>query len=215
MLEILIKFRYYYIIGIRNTLIISFIALILGTALGVLLSMMSISKKKILNLIAKIYIEFVRGTPLMVQILLVYFGASDLFKVDVNAFVAGLIAVALNSAAYVSEIIRSGIQSIDKGQMEAGRSLGLTERQTMRTIIMPQAVRNILPALGNEFVTLIKETSIASTIGVAELMFGTRKVQAASYEGVDPLIWATLFYFIMTFTMSNLVSMIERRLSHK
>lgn len=213
MLDLLINNRYYYIVGIKNTLLISFISLIIGTLFGLLISLMRVSKNRFLNLISRAYVELIRGTPIMVQILLVYFAIPDLLKIDVNAFSAGLIAVSLNSAAYVSEIIRSGIQSIDKGQMEAGRSLGLTERQTMRTIIIPQAIKNILPALGNEFVTLIKETSIASTIGVAELMFGTKKVQANTYQGVTPLVWATLFYFIMTFTMSNLVGLIERRLA--
>lgn len=213
MLELLINNRYYYIVGIKNTLLISFVSLIIGTLLGLLISLMRVSKNRFFNIISKAYVELIRGTPIMVQILLVYFAIPDLLKIDVNAFSAGLIAVSLNSAAYVSEIIRSGIQSIDKGQMEAGRSLGLTERQTMRTIIIPQAVKNILPALGNEFVTLIKETSIASTIGVAELMFGTKKVQANTYQGVAPLVWATLFYFLMTFTMSNLIGLIERRLA--
>ncbi len=213
MLELLINNRYYYIVGIKNTLLISFISLIIGTLLGLFISLMRVSKNRFLNIISKAYVELIRGTPIMVQILLVYFAIPDLLKVEVNAFTAGLVAVSLNSAAYVSEIIRSGIQSIDKGQMEAGRSLGLTERQTMRTIIIPQAVKNILPALGNEFVTLIKETSIASTIGVAELMFGTKKVQANTYQGVTPLVWATIFYFLMTFTMSNLIGIIERRLA--
>ncbi|MDO5690474.1 MAG: amino acid ABC transporter permease [Tissierellia bacterium] len=214
MLERLFQYRYYYITGVQNTLIISFFALIIGASLGVLLSSMKISKHKPLQFISKAYIEFIRGTPLMVQILLVYFGASDLFKVDINAFAAGLVAVSMNSGAYIAEIIRSGIQSIDRGQTEAGRSLGLTERQTMRVIVMPQAIKNILPALGNEFVTLIKETSMASTIGVAELMYGTRKVQAATYRGTEPLVWATLLYFLMTFTMSRLIGLIERRMAH-
>ena len=132
---------------------------------------------------------------------------------SMDGFLAALIAVSLNSAAYVAEIIRSGIQSIDKGQWEASRSLGLSNRQTMRHIILPQAIKNILPALGNEFVTLIKETAVASTIGVADLMYASKIVQSTSYQAFNPLIIVAVIYFIITFTLSRLIGALERRLS--
>lgn len=150
----------------------------------------------------------------MVQIALVYFGSYVILGTNMDGFLAALIAVSLNSAAYVAEIIRSGIQSIDKGQMEASRSLGLSNSQTMRYIIMPQAIRNILPALGNEFVTLIKETSVASTIGVADLMYASKIVQSSSFQPFNPLIIVAIIYFIITFSLSQLVGLLERRLVH-
>jgi polar amino acid transport system substrate-binding protein len=150
----------------------------------------------------------------MVQIALVYFGSYVLMGVNMDGFLAALIAVSLNSAAYVAEIIRSGIQSIDKGQTEASRSLGLSSSQTMRHIILPQAIKNILPALGNEFVTLIKETAVASTIGVADLMYASKIVQGGSFQPFNPLIIVAVIYFIFTFTLSQLIGLLERRLRH-
>lgn len=209
-----VKYRQYYFTGIRITLLLSFGALIIGTTLGSLLSLVRLSKNKILKFIARSYIEIVRGTPMMVQISLVYFGSYVLTGVDFDAFLSALIAVALNSAAYVAEIIRSGIQSIDKGQTEASRSLGLTSGQTMRHIILPQAVKNILPTLANEFVTLIKETSVASTIGVAELMYASKIVQSNSFQPFTPLVIVAILYFIFTFSISQLIGVIERRMAH-
>lgn len=212
--ELFIKYRYYYFTGIKITLALSFFSLVIGSTLGSFLSLLKLSKSKLLRFIASVYIETVRGTPMIVQIALVYFGSYMLTGVDVNGFVAALIAVSLNSAAYVAEIIRSGIQSIDKGQMEASRSLGLSHKQSMRHIIMPQAIKNILPALGNEFVTLIKETAVASTIGVADLMFASKIIQSKSYQPFNPLVIVAITYFIFTFSISQLIGLIERRLSH-
>lgn len=213
-IELFIKYKDYYITGIKITLALSFLSLLMGTTLGSILSFMRLSKIKILNYFARIYIEIVRGTPMMVQIAIVYFGSFVLLGVDINAFIAALIAVSLNSAAYVAEIIRSGIQSIDKGQTEASRSLGLSNAQTMRHIILPQAIKNILPSFGNEFVTLIKETSVASTIGVADLMRGSQIVQSTSYQPFTPLIIVAIIYFIFTFSLSQLIGVFERRLAH-
>ena len=213
-IELFIKYRHYYITGIKVTLLLSLLSLIIGTTLGSLLSLMKLSKSKILSLIASIYIELVRGTPMMVQIAIVYFGSFVLTGVNINGFLAALIAVSLNSAAYVAEIIRSGIQSVDKGQTEASRSLGMSSSQTMRYIILPQAVKNILPTFGNEFVTLIKETSVASTIGVADLMYASKIVQSSSYQPFNPLIIVAIIYFIFTFSLSQLIRIFERRLAH-
>ncbi len=209
-----VKYRSYYFTGIKITLLLSFGALVIGTTLGSLLSLARLSKNKFLQFIARVYIEVVRGTPMMVQISLVYFGSYVLLGIDIDGFVAALIAVALNSTAYVAEIIRSGIQSIDKGQTEASRSLGLSSSQTMRHIILPQAIKNILPTLGNEFVTLIKETSVASTIGVADLMYASKIVQSTSFQPFTPLVIVAVIYFVFTFTLSQLVAFFERRLAH-
>lgn len=212
--KLFIEYRDYYVIGIKITLLLSFLSLIIGTTLGSILCLLKLSKVKILKLFSSIYIEAFRGTPMMVQIALVYFGSYVILGVNMNAFLAALIAVSLNSAAYVAEIIRSGIQSVDKGQREASRSLGLTSGQTMRYIILPQAIKNILPALGNEFVTLIKETSVASTIGVADLMYTSKIVQSTSFQPFNPLIIVAVTYFMFTFTLSRLIGVLERRLAH-
>ena len=212
--KLFVEYKQYYLIGIKTTLSISFLALIIGTTLGALLSLLKMSKVKILRAISSIYIEIVRGTPMIVQIALVYFGSYVIIGVNMDGFLAALIAVSLNSAAYVAEIIRSGIQSIDKGQREASKSLGLSDGQTMRYIILPQAIKNILPALGNEFVTLIKETAVASTIGVADLMQASKIVQSTSYQPFNPLIIVAIIYFIITFTLSQLIGLFERRLAH-
>lgn len=212
--KLFLEYKDYYLIGIKVTLLISFLSLAIGTTLGALLSIFKLSKVKILKGISTIYIEIVRGTPMMVQIALVYFGSYVIMGVNMDGFLAALIAVSLNSAAYVAEIIRSGIQSIDSGQTEASRSLGLSDGQTMRYIILPQAIKNILPALGNEFVTLIKETAVASTIGVADLMYASKIVQSRSFQAFNPLIIVAVIYFIITFTLSQLIGVFERRLAH-
>lgn len=212
-IELFLEYRTYYFTGIQITLLLSFCGLIIGTTFGSLLSIIKLSKFKILSGIASVYIEVVRGTPMMVQIAMVYFGSYVVTGIDMSGFVAALIAVSLNSAAYVAEIIRSGIQSIDKGQTEASESLGLTKGQTMRHIILPQAVKNILPTLGNEFVTLIKETSVASTIGVADLMYASKIVQSTSFQPFTPLIIVAATYFFFTFTISQLIGVFERRLA--
>ena len=175
---------------------------------------MRLSRSKILKFISTIYIEIIRGTPIIVQISMVYFGSYVLLGIDINKFLSALIAVALNSAAYVAEIIRSGIQSIDKGQMEASRSLGVSHRETMQHIILPQAIKNILPALGNEFVTLIKETSVASVIGTADLMYSSKIVTSKSYEAFTPLVVIAIIYFILTFGISQFIAFFERRMGH-
>ena len=185
-IELLVKYKSYYLLGIKITLLLSLFSLVIGTTLGAILSILRLSKSKILSFISTAYIELVRGTPVIVQIALVFFGSYVLTGVNMDKFLAALIALSLNCAAYVAEIIRSGIQSIDKGQTEASRSLGISSSQTMRYVILPQAIKNILPALGNEFITLIKETSIASTIGVADLMYASKIVQSSSFQPFDP-----------------------------
>lgn len=214
LINLFIKYKYYFITGIQTTLVLSFVSLIIGTILGTGISLIRLSDNKILRGIATAYIEIVRGTPMMVQLSIILYGSHIVFGLDIGSFLAAIIAVSLNSAAYVAEIIRSGIQSIEKGQREASRSLGMSKNQTMRHVILPQAINNILPALGNEFITLVKETSVASTIGVTEIMFGGQKVQQASFQPFEPLIIIAIIYFTITFSLSKLVQLFERRLSH-
>jgi len=208
-----VSYSNFFIEGVKQTLLLSLLSLLIGLIIAFLISYMRMSSYKILTLIAKSYVEIIRGTPLMLQILIVYYGLDSL-GLKLTAFIASLIAVSLNSSAYVSEIIRSGIESIDKGQFEASRSLGLSKAQTMKKVILPQAIKNILPSLGNEFVTLIKETSIASTIGVGELMFQTTKLQSLSFEAMKPLFLVSLIYFALTFGISMLMKVAERKLNY-
>ena len=203
--------------GVGVTLGISLITVFLGTLLGSLLFFMkssdlSILKIKPFKVIATVYIEVIRGTPMLLQILMVYSGTKLIFGIDVTAFSAAIIAIALNSSAYVSEIIRAGIEGIDIGQSEAARSLGMSKAMTMRLIVVPQAIRNILPAIGNEFVAVIKESSMASVLGVGELMFSAKIVQGATYLSLEPLMVAAVFYFILTFSLGRLMGYLERRM---
>lgn len=162
------------------------------------------------KIIASIYIEFVRGTPLLLQIFIVYFGLNT-FGFKFSPITACVIALSLNSGAYVAEIIRSGIDAVAKGQLEAARSLGMTQSKAMQYIILPQAIKNILPAIGNEFVTIIKESSMASSIGVAEITYAGKLVTGATYRNFEPLIVAAVCYFILTFTLGRLMAYVERR----
>ena len=146
---------------------------------------------------------------MLVQVFIVFFGTTAALGLDVSALICGTIALIINSSAYIAEIIRAGINAVDKGQMEAARSLGLNYIQTMKSVIMPQAIKNILPALGNEFVTLIKESSIVSTIGVGEIMFNAQVVQGISFDPFTPLIVAAVLYFILTFALSRIMSLVE------
>ncbi|MBA3925912.1 ABC transporter permease subunit [Listeria rustica] len=203
----------YYVKGALYTIGIAAVGVLFGSILGALLALMKLAKTRWLRWPANCYIEFVRGTPLLVQIFLVYFGTTAVFGgLNLPAIVAGCIALSLNSAAYVAEIIRAGIMAVDKGQEEAARSLGMTKVASMRYIILPQAIKNILPALGNEFITVIKESSIVSIIGITELMFMSGVVAGASFNAVLPYAVAAVIYFILTFGLSRLLGVAERRM---
>lgn len=207
------KYLPYFIKGLGYTVIITIFSVLIGVVLGTVFALMRLSNVKILHGLAVAYIEFIRGTPQMVQILFVYFGVGYLIS-NLSAVVAGIIAIGLNSAAYVAEDIRSGIESIAKGQTEASRSLGLSQAKTYRYVIIPQALKNIWPALGNEFITLLKDSSLVSVIGVSELMYQTQLVQTSTYRGVLPLFIAMVIYFIMTFTLSRILNYFEKRMKH-
>lgn len=203
--------------GAKMTLLISLITVICGSLFGSLLFFMKssnlhIGKVKPLKIIASIYIEIIRGTPMLLQIMIVFVGSDLLLGLKLSALTSAIVAISLNSAAYVSEIVRAGIEAVDKGQMEAARSLGMGKAQAMILVVIPQAIRNILPAIGNEFVTIIKESSMASVIGVGELMFQAKIVTGATYIPLTPLIVSAMFYFVMTFSLGRFMNYIERRL---
>ncbi|HEA5871522.1 TPA: ABC transporter permease subunit [Staphylococcus aureus] len=207
------KYGSFFLKGIKITILISLIGVALGSILGAFVALMKLSKIKIISWIASIYIEILRGTPMLVKVFIVFFGITAALGLDISALVCGTIALVINSSAYIAEIIRAGINAVDKGQMEAARSLGLNYRQTMKSVIMPQAIKNILPALGNEFVTLIKESSIVSTIGVGEIMFNAQVVQGISFDPFTPLLVAAALYFVLTFVLTRIMNMIEGRLN--
>ena len=207
----------YYLKGAGYTLLISLITVLFGAMFGSILFFMKTSKFHIwkikpLKIIAVVYIEIIRGTPMLLQILIMYAGSKMFFGIDLSPFTSAIIAIALNSAAYVSEIVRAGIEAVDKGQMEAARSLGMRKSTAMVLIVIPQAIKNILPAIGNEFVAIIKESSMASIIGVNELMFAGKVVSGSTFLGLEPYFVAAGFYFIMTFTFGRIISLIERRM---
>lgn len=175
-----------------------------------------------LSFIASVYIEVFRATPMLVQLFIIYyiaFDGVDLPSIKIfgtirfERFVPGVVALSLNSAAYLSEIIRSGIQSVDGGQTEAARSLGLTQTQNMRFIVLPQAIKNILPAIANEFVTIIKESSICYTIGLGEIMYAVASIKGATYRIAEPLVVAAAVYFCLTFPTSKIIEHFERKMS--
>ncbi len=208
--------RYKYILtGLKNTLIITVFALIIGLLLGVLIAIIRTNHDmnggfKILNAICKVYLMIIRGTPAMVQLLIIYYIVFA--SVNINKLLVAIIAFGLNSAAYMAEIVRSGIMAVDKGQFEAGRSLGLSYKKTMVAIILPQAVKNILPALGNEFISLIKETSISGYIGLVDLTKGGDIIRSITWEAFMPLILVALIYLIIVTILSYGVGRLERRL---
>ncbi len=183
----------------------------IGFLIGMIVSLVRMSSITPLKWLAKLYVDIIRGTPLLVQIFIIYFALPRVIGQPINPYVAAVAACSINSGAYVSEIFRAGLQSVDKGQMEAGRSLGLSWAQTMRFIIMPQAIKNIIPALGNEFIAMLKDSSLVSVIGFEELTRRGQLIIAKTYGSFE--IWSAVafIYLIMTFTISQLVGYLERR----
>ena len=220
--NLVVRYSNFFLEGVRNTLIIAFFTVLLGTILGTVMAMARMSRIKPLKWIATASIEFFRGTPLMVQLMFIFYGLPMIgitfpkvsFIPDFDRFAAGVVAMSLNSCAYVAEIIRSGIQAVDVGQMEAARSLGFHHREAMTLVILPQAIRNILPALGNEFVTIIKESSIVSVISIADLMFRAKGIIAKTYNSLECLAVVAIIYFILTFLGGRLIALMERRMSY-
>ncbi len=204
--------------GLKTTLIIALFACLIGVALGTLVAIVKVSSAmnprsklwRILNFICNIYINIIRGTPVVVQLLIMYF---VIFVSVTNATLIAIISFGVNSGAYVAEIMRAGIMAVDRGQTEAGRSLGLSGAQTMRTIVLPQAIKNILPALANEFITLLKETSIAGYIAIQDLTKAGDRIRYATYDAFMPLIMVAAIYLVIVLGLTYAVGRLEKYLS--
>lgn len=200
--------------GLKNTLILTCISVALGTVLGAVVAIARMSKFKPLQWLMSVYIEVIRGTPILLQLYLFYFVLPQVLPfLKLSQFMWVSIALCVNSAAYVSEVIRSGIQAVDKGQTEAARSLGMSESQTMMKIILPQAVRNILPALGNEFIMMLKETSLASTFFLGDLMTTYAIIKGAEYLTLEPMTIVAIIYLCMTYPLSKVVAHFEKKMA--
>ena len=202
-MKLLQKYGINFLNGLGTTLLLALISVSIGCVIGALVAIMRLSKSKVLRSIATVYTEVIRDTPLLPDILP---------ALKLSKFACITVALVINSGAYMSEVFRSGIQSIDRGQTEAARSLGLSSRQTMMRIILPQAFKNVLPAMCNEFVAVTKETSLASTFYVGDLMTQYQTISGKTYLVIEPLIIIGIIYFVVTFTMSKLITVLERRL---
>ena len=210
--------RYKYILeGLFNTIIIAFFAVIIGVIIGTIVALIRNNynqnqKFKLLNHLCKLYVNIIRGTPIILQLMIIYY---VIFKsVNIDIIIVSIIAFGINSGAYVSEIIRAGINSIPKGQSEAGYSLGLKYAQIMQHIVLPQAIKNVLPALGNEFITLLKETSVGAYIGVVELTKASDIIESRTYDYFFPLLIIAIIYLTMTIGLSKLITKLERKLKN-
>ncbi|EIQ82297.1 amino acid ABC transporter permease [Streptococcus canis] len=221
-LSFLPKYWAYFNYGVLVTVMISVSIVFFGTLIGVLVTLIKRSQVKPLTWIANLYVWVFRGTPMVVQIMIAFawmhfndmptisFGVLDL---DFSRLLPGIIIISLNSGAYISEIVRAGIEAVPKGQLEAAYSLGIRPRNAMRYVILPQAFKNILPALGNEFITIIKDSALLQTIGVMELWNGAQSVVTATYSPISPLLVAAFYYLMVTTVMSQLLSVLERRMA--
>lgn len=210
--DILVEYAPFLLKGTLFTIGLSLAGIAIGTVLGLFIGIGKMMKNKVLAFPFVAYITFFRGTPLLVQILLIHFGVVTLFMDGTNAIVAAIIALSLNAAAYIAEIFRAGIQSIDKGQMEAARSLGMTHVQAMRYIILPQAFKRMIPPLGNEFIVLIKDSSLASIVVAPELMYWVRNIQGQYFRVWEPYLTAAVIYLLLTVSLSIVLNRLERRL---
>ena len=228
MLKVWAKYQAFYVDGLTKTLTFSLIAVLLGIILGLVLAsgrmlrrdprdnIVAAVVKAVIRFVCTAYVEVFRATPMIVQVFIVYYGPGMLVKIGdtaTNRMLWGVIAVGLNSAAYMSEVIRSGIGAVPGGQMEAARCVGMSHWQAMQHVILPQAVRNILPAMCNEFVTIIKETSILGMVGIVELMFRAQSIAKQTYIFLEPYVIAAILYFIVVFPLSKIISAVERRMS--
>ena len=211
-----------FIRGAGVTLLISMIGTLLGSIIGLLIGVIRTmpmpergAKKgilKIINVFLSIYIEFFRGTPMIVQAMVIYYGSALAFGINMNRLAAAVFIVSINTGAYMSEIVRGGIVSIDKGQFEAAHAIGMNHIQTMVNVVLPQVIRNILPATGNEFVINIKDTSVLNVISVSELYFETKSIAGNNFRYFESFFVACIIYFIMTFTVTRILRLIERKL---
>ena len=208
--------------GAGMTLLISIIGTLIGTLIGLIVGVVRTipvpergakrSVLKIVNTLLSIYIEFFRGTPMIVQAMVIYYGSAVAFGIDIDRVLAGLFIVSINTGAYMSEIVRGGIISIDKGQFEAAEAIGMNHFQTMTNVVLPQVIRNILPATGNEFVINIKDTSVLNVISVSELYFQTKTISGNNFRYFESFFITCIIYFIMTFTVTRILRAIEKKL---
>ena len=219
MVDIFLNYYDYFLVGARTTVLISLITVFFGFILGCLISFMKLSKNKLLHGFASIYVTVIRGTPMLVQLYIVYlqtdfipFPETTVLGVALDRALPCAIALSINSSAYVAEVIRSGIQAVDSGQGEAARSLGMTQKQAMLHIIMPQAIKNILPAIGNEFVTMIKETSIIQYLGVSDIMYNNGIVITNTYNPLPCYYISAIIYLVLTSVLGKGINIFERRL---
>lgn len=198
--------------GVKYTLLISLLGIFLGFIIGILAGLARVQTNKFLYSIATIYIELIRGTPLMVQALYVYFALPMIFGIRIDPLIAGVVTIAINAGAYISEIIRGAIQGVDKGQTEAGRSLGLSKFKTFRYIIWPQAFKRMLPSLGNQFIISLKDTSLLTVIGVGELTRQGTIVVSTNFRAVEVYTMVAILYLVMTLSISMVLRYMERKL---
>ena len=212
-LMLLEKYGKNFLGGLGTTLLLALVSVAVGCLIGAIVAIMRLSKNKVLNGISAVYTEVIRDTPLLLQLYFFYFLLPDLLPaMRLSKFTCIAVALIFNSGAYMSEIFRPGIQSIDRGQTEAARSLGLSASQTMLRIVLPQAFKNVLPAMCNEFVAVTKETSLASTFYVGDLMTQYQTISGKTYLVIEPLVIIGVIYFVITFAMSKLVSLLEKKL---
>ena len=201
--------------GAGITIEITALSVFFGMLIGIVVALVRLSDFKILRWLGNVYVDFIRGTPLLIQIFLVYFALPSIIGHRVDAFFAAISACSINSGAYVAEVFRGGIQSIDVGQMEAGRSLGMTWWQTMRYIILPQAFKRIIPPLGNEFIAMLKDSSLVSVIGFEELTRRGQLIIARTYASFEIWMAVAIIYLILTFTVARLTGLLERKFDTK
>lgn len=210
--KLLAKYYPVYLSGLWGTLWISAVTVLLGLVLGMLVALMRMSRSKLLNAVSGVYIEVLRGTPILLQLYFFRIGLPKLVPFELSDTQCIVVALAVNASAFISEIIRAGIAAVDKGQWEAARSIGLSETHVMTHVILPQAVKNILPALCNEFISTVKGTSLASVFFVGELMTSFKTVQSATFLALQSLTIVGVIYFILNFVLSRLLKILERRL---
>lgn len=211
--KLLAKYYPVYLSGLWGTLWISAVTVLLGLVLGMLVALMRMSRSKLLNAVSGVYIEVLRGTPILLQLYFFWIGLPKLVPFELSDTQCIVVALAVNASAFISEIIRAGIAAVDKGQWEAARSIGLSETHVMTHVILPQAVKNILLALCNEFISTVKGTSLASVFFVGELMTSFKTVQSATFLALQSLTIVGIIYFLLNFILSRLLRVIERRLT--
>ena len=219
MIEIFSQYYQYFLRGTKTTILVAAVTVLLGCLLGGVIALLRLSRNKLLSGFAKLYISVIRGTPMLVQLYIVYYQLDflpyppgSIFGVDLDRIIPCVIALAMNSASYIAEIIRSGIQAVDPGQMEAARSCGMNAAQAMRYVVMPQAVKNILPAIGNEFVTMVKETAIIQYLGISDLMYNNSIVVTRTYTPLPCYYISAIIYLLLNIILGRGMNIFERRL---